>query len=105
MCELVESLRARESILFPIAEIRRERMPWHTRVVVSDEEVERLARAIKLTREMVPIRVVKADDGYDFVTGLLRLLVAVAKQSWDSLGSRAIRSDDMVPAHQCRCEP
>jgi ParB/RepB/Spo0J family partition protein len=72
--ELLEDLRAREVLPIPLSEIRREQKPYHVRVHIADEEVERLASAIRATKDVVPIRVLRSSEGYDLVFGLLRLL-------------------------------
>lgn len=80
-------LRARATILVPVAAIRRERQPWHTRFHVCEADIRRLMRAIASTGEVVPIRILSRPDGsYDYVSGLLRLLAV------ERLGH------DMIPA-------
>jgi hypothetical protein len=81
-------LAPQPAILIPLASIRRDRMPWHTRVVVPASAVERLARAIRATHSVVPITVVAAGPGtHAYVMGLVRILAV------ESLGHTHI------PAH------
>jgi ParB-like chromosome segregation protein Spo0J len=63
------------TMLLPLAAIRRARRPWHTRIVVPDSAIERLAQAIRATGRVVPITVVEvAPDTYEYVVGLIRML-------------------------------
>lgn len=74
-CTRSVELRTRERVLVPVTAICRERRPWHTRVHRCEQDVDRLARPIASTGEMVPIRVVRrGEGGYDYVCELLRLL-------------------------------
>lgn len=74
-CTRSVELRTRERVLVPVTAICRERQPWHTRVHRCEQDVDRLARPIASTGEMVPIRVVRrGEGGYDYVCELLRLL-------------------------------
>ena len=66
---------ARPMVYVPISSIRRERQPWHTRVYISTGDIDRLARAIDVTKIITPITVISLLDGtYDYVSGLLRIL-------------------------------
>lgn len=86
MFELLEELRAREVVPVPLSKIRRDRKLYQVRMHIAAEEVERLASAIRATKDVVPIRVLRGDEGYDLVFGLLRLLAV------ESLGY------EMIPA-------
>ena len=74
MTERAQKINVRTSTTIPIASIRREVQPWHIRTSTRAEDVERLARAIENTKEVVPITVVQVGEGnYDYVTGLIRI--------------------------------
>jgi hypothetical protein len=64
-----------DTILLPLAAIRRTPQPWHTRIVVPDSAIERLARAIRATGRVIPITVIHVAPGtYGYVAGLIRVL-------------------------------
>lgn len=68
-------LEAREVAEVRISDVHRDSRPWHTRVVVRMDDVQSLAKAIESTGHVVPIRLVpRPEGGYDYVTGLYRLL-------------------------------
>lgn len=78
-------LEPKAVVQVPLRDVHRDNRAWHTRVYVREQDVDSLSRAISATGQVVPIHVVRSPaGGYDYVTGLYRLL-AVERLGHDTI--------------------